>query len=86
MLSTYERRRIGSCFYPLIYLDCSWDECYAQLEIANKVEAATKKMLDGDITAEEMLEMIEGCFDMDQYLDEVEENLEAASSSLILLW
>lgn len=86
MLETvYERRLIGGCFYPLIKLDCTWDSVWEQLEIANRTEKAVVAMMDGQFTPEEMLEQLEDCYDMDAYLDEIEENLEEASKQLIWL-
>lgn len=85
MLSIEERRKIGGCFYPQIILDRSWDDVYEQLEIANRVEAAVKQMLDGEVSAEDMLEIVEDCFDIDDYIEEVEANLEEVSQSIIWL-
>lgn len=86
MLETvYERRKIGGCFYPLIQLHCTWDSVWEQLEIANRTEKAVVAMMNGQCSPDEMLEMIEDCYDMDAYLNEVEENLEEASKQLIWL-
>lgn len=78
IIDPFLRREIGSCFYLVIPI-CETDDEFAQLMAdANKVQSAVKSMLDGKLNPEELLESVEAFVpDIDEYIDEVEENLEA---------
>ncbi|MBG1268247.1 hypothetical protein [Nostoc sp. WHI] len=70
-------RELGSCFY-LVVPTCKDDAEFAALMAdADKICNATKQMLDGSINIEELLEAVEAFIpDMDDYLEEIEENME----------
>lgn len=70
-------KEFGNCFY-LIIPTCKDDaEFDALMADADKVCNATKKMLEGSINVEELLEIIESFVpDIDNYIDEIEENME----------
>lgn len=72
-------RNFGNCFYLVIPNCDSDDEFYAIMEDARKVEQATKSMLEGSISIEELLEAVEPFVpSIDDYIEEVEENMEEA--------
>lgn len=80
ILTIPERKLIGSCFYPAIYYQGDLQSAYEQLERANRIERAVRSMLNGNVTAWEMVEQFEDAFGddftVDEYLDEVEAELE----------
>jgi hypothetical protein len=77
-------REFGSCFYLIIPICENDEEFDALMEDAKKVEQATKKMLDGSINIEELIESIEGFVpSIDSYLEEVEKNM---NESLIKIY
>ncbi len=70
-------REFGSCFYLVIPVCDDDSEFEALMADADKVCTATKQMLNGSINIEELIESIEAFIpDMDEYLQEVEENME----------
>lgn len=73
-----KRRQIGSCFYIHIPLENKCDEEIQQaLWESREVEKAVDLMLDGSMSVNDLLESTEHIFpNMDQYVDEVEYNLE----------
>ena len=72
-------REFGRSFYLLIPVCDDEQEFQALMEDAEKVSQATKKMLQGSINIEDLLETIEPFIpSMDDYLEEVEQNLEEA--------
>lgn len=72
-------RDFASCFYLLVPTCNDEQEFQALMQDAHKVAQATKKMLQGSINIEELLEEIEPFIpSMDQYLEEIEENMEEA--------
>lgn len=70
------RRQLGGCFYlvvPLVEDDRELEELIHQ---ATRVEKAVELMLDGKTPIWEMLELVEDAVpSMDQYVNEVEQNL-----------
>ena len=69
------QRLVGDCFYLTIPNE---PEAEVQNIIKNSflIEKAVKAMVSGFISPEELLEMVEPVIeDMDQYIDEVEDNL-----------
>lgn len=76
MLHPLDKRQLGDCFYLVIDLDRAEEEIQLALEHQYQVEQATNAMLNGSVSPEELMEMIEPFIpDMDQYQDEVEQNL-----------
>ena len=72
-------RDLGNCFYLLIPVCDSDEEFNALMQNAQKVEQATKLMLDGSITIEDLLEAVEAFIpSIDNYIEEVSENMEQA--------
>lgn len=72
---TQFRQSVGECFYLIIPNDPLLE---VKQIIANSqiVEQATKLMLTGEISPEDLLEMVEPVIkDMDGYIEEIEENL-----------
>lgn len=67
----------GRCFYLVVPVCDDAAEFDALMADASSVAHATKQMLDGSINIEELLETIELFMpNMDDYLEEVEENME----------
>ncbi|MEH2283345.1 MAG: hypothetical protein V7K90_18770 [Nostoc sp.] len=69
-------REIRKCFS--LFIPCNPEqEMTATIEASMVVDRATKMMIQGKISPEELLEMVEPYIsDMDQYIEEVELNLE----------
>ncbi len=69
-------RELSSCFYLVI--PCCDDESEFKdlLQQAMQVERATAQMMKGEISPDDFLDIVEPGVPIDQYLDEVEENLE----------
>lgn len=73
-----QRRQLGSCFYLPISLQQAEDDIREAVANSIAIERATKLMLDGSMSFEDLLEAIEEYIpDMDDYVEEVEENLTA---------
>ncbi|WP_375470982.1 hypothetical protein [uncultured Nostoc sp.] len=71
-------REFGNCFY-LVVPTCKDDaEFDALMADADRVANATKQMLDGSINIEELIEAVEAFIPIDDYLEEVEENMKAS--------
>lgn len=69
-------REIRKCFSIIIPFNAE-QEMQATIEASMVVDKATKMMVQGQISPEELLEMIEPYIeDMDQYIEEIELNLE----------
>lgn len=70
-------KEFGSCFYLLVPT-CNDDaEFKALMADADAVCKAVKRMLNGSINIEELIESIEPFVpDIDSYLEEIEENME----------
>ncbi|MHC5718174.1 MAG: hypothetical protein ACYTX0_40335 [Nostoc sp.] len=69
------QRSVGECFHLFIPNDPLLE---MQQAISNSmlVESSVKLMLSGDISPEELLEMVEPVVEnMDDYIQEIEENL-----------
>lgn len=70
------RRELGDCFYihiPLCQDEASINE---QIQQAMRIEKAVDMMLDGSASIWDMFELIEDAVpNMDQYTDEVGQNL-----------
>lgn len=77
ILDPFSRRRIGGCFYLVIPVAGEEDEAIAAaFREATQVEKAVDSFLDGDLSIEDLLESVEGNVrDIDQYCEEVEQNL-----------
>lgn len=79
-LTISERKLIGGCFYPVIFFENDLESAYEQLERANRIERAVRSMLNGEVAAWEMVEQFEDAFGddftIDEYLEEVEAELE----------
>lgn len=77
ILDPYSRRRIGGCFYLVVPVAGQEDEAIAAaIHEAMAVERATDAFLDGEMSIEDLLESVEGNVpDIDQYCQEVEQNL-----------
>ncbi|MCC5620713.1 hypothetical protein [Nostoc sp. CHAB 5715] len=72
-------KEMGKCFYLLIPVCNNDAEFEALMSDAEKVSEATKKMLDGSIDIEDLLETVEpSILSMDDYIEEIEKNLEEA--------
>lgn len=81
IIDPYTRREFGDCFYLEMPLDCSAEEIRARIYELTKVEKAVKRMLDGEISVNDLLEEIEPIIteqdlDMDEYASTVEDNME----------
>lgn len=71
-----DRRAIGRCFYIQIPLYQDESSIKEQIHQATKIEKAVDLMLDGSASIWEMFELIEDAIpNMDQYTDEVSQNL-----------
>lgn len=72
-------RNFGSCFYLIVPVCENDEEFNALMQDAQRAEQATKLMLQGSITIEDLLEAVE-CFvpSIDNYIEEVENNLQEA--------
>jgi len=69
-------RQLGRCFYLVVPLCNNEEEFDCLMQDAQKVEQATKKMLEGSISIEDLLESIEGFVpSIDDYIEEIEENM-----------
>ena len=69
------QRLVGDCFYLTIPNEPD-AEVQKVIRDSFLVEQAVKAMISGSISPEELLEMVEPVIpDMDDYIDEVEENL-----------
>ena len=69
------QRLVGECFH-LIIPNNPLIEMQQAISDSMLVESAVKLMISGDISPEELLEMVEPVIeDMDDYIEEVEENL-----------
>lgn len=76
ILDPLTRRRMGRCFYLVISLENCDEEIKAAIEDAMQVERAVEAVLNGDASIWESLEAVEECvLDVDQYCQEVEQNL-----------
>lgn len=69
-------RELSSCFYLVIPCCDDESEFRELLQQAMQVERATAQMMRGEISPDDFLEMVEPAVPINQYLDEVEENLE----------
>ncbi len=71
------RRWLAECFDSIIDLDDHEEEINAAIVHQAKIARATNAMLNGSLSLKDMLESIEDCVpNMDEYMDEVAENLE----------
>ncbi|MEH2454486.1 hypothetical protein [Nostoc sp.] len=69
------QRSVGECFHLIIPND-PLVEMQQAIRNSMLVELATKLMISGLISPEDLLEMVEPVIeDMDSYIEEVEENL-----------
>ncbi|MBN3911097.1 MAG: hypothetical protein HWQ35_32515 [Nostoc sp. NMS1] len=69
------QRSVGECFHLFIPND-PFLEMQEAISNSMLVESAVKQMLSGEISPEELLEMVEPVIEnMDDYIQEVEENL-----------
>lgn len=77
ILDPFSRRRIGGCFYLVVPVAGEEDAAIAAaIQEATQVEKAVDSFLDGDLSIEDLLETVEGNVpDIDQYCQEVEQNL-----------
>lgn len=77
ILDPFSRRRIGGCFYLVVPVAGQEAEAIASaIQEATQVEKAVDSFLDGDLSIEDLLETVEGNVpDIDQYCQEVEQNL-----------
>ena len=73
----FDRRQLGGAFYLAIPLNDCDEAIHQALQDAKRVEQAVNDLLDGEINLWEYTEAIEPYVsDIDQYLDEVSQNLE----------
>lgn len=81
------RRELGDCFYLEIPLDRSLDEIRATISYSTSVEYAVKRMLDGEMSLNDLAEELEPVIldldlNFDGYLEVVEENMNYTLLSL----
>lgn len=76
---TTRRRALGNCFYLPISLEHSCvSELKAAISCSMHLEHATRLMLDGKLSFEDLLEYVEEAIPwMDTYVEQVEQNLES---------
>jgi hypothetical protein len=77
VIDPLKRRQVGRAFYLHIPIAGKCEEEIQQaLAEAREVEKAVENMLDGSMSVNDLLESVEHIFpDMDQYVDNVEEQL-----------
>ncbi len=84
-MNIQEKREVRSCFSIDIFLDNPEVELKKAIAASVAIDQATKAMVSGEISPAEVLEWVEphmeGISSMDDYIEEIEDDL----SSLILL-
>lgn len=85
IFNPFERRIIGQCFYVVIDYQRAEDLIEQAKLDAWVVKKATQALLTGELDLESFLDLINEAtnFDTDDYLEEVEKNLEDAQQILI---
>ncbi|QLE41684.1 hypothetical protein FD723_15510 [Nostoc sp. C052] len=69
-------RQIRQCFSVIIIPHNPQQEMQSALQASMIVDQATKAMIRGDISPDDLLEMVEPYLDdVDEYIQEVEDNL-----------
>ena len=77
ILETEAINRIKSALQIVIDLDSSKEEIEYRWNLANKISQHSKLFLEGRISGGDFLDLAETTeIDIDQYADEIEENLE----------
>lgn len=80
------QRALSSCFYLAVPLAEDTNSLRELIGICMEVEQAVDKMMKGEITPDEFLQATEDFYpDVDQYIEEVEDNLEELEKTLIIL-
>jgi hypothetical protein len=83
-------KRIASCFYLWIPIQTDDNSIKEMISDAMRLESAISRMTRGEITPDELLQIAETnpmIPSIDQYIDEIEENLaEIESDTPLMSW